>query len=239
MQTTSPSKWNLESDWVVVPKQARSFRSFEAILEAATELFTTRGFDGTSIQDISQTSGVSTGSIYNRFPDKDSILQVIHDSFSNAVIDNTSEHAFSPENWKNASAAEIVMALVDRFFFIFGSYTAISCLIERQRQVNPAVAQRAREWDEMSITKTWAMLADRRAEIPVRNAKETLTTVHYMLRESLALTMIFDAGELSPKFRIHDRKFKATMMRMALRCFGLPDDVSGWQQPVWDPLKGW
>lgn len=46
----------------------------EAIITAARELFSRKGFHGTSMPDIAHTAGISTGLIYYIFPSKEDIL---------------------------------------------------------------------------------------------------------------------------------------------------------------------
>src|SRR6185295_1396810 len=47
----------------------RSERSRALILEAALRLFSARGYRGTSIRDIADGAGVTTGNLYHQFPD--------------------------------------------------------------------------------------------------------------------------------------------------------------------------
>jgi AcrR family transcriptional regulator len=53
-----------------VPVQARSRRRYEAILDAAAELFSSAGFDGTTMEAIADEAGSSIGSLYQFFPNK-------------------------------------------------------------------------------------------------------------------------------------------------------------------------
>lgn len=59
---------------VVIPKQARSRRTREKIIEAAIELFEQRGFEKTTSNDIAAAAGVSIGSFYVYFTDKRQVL---------------------------------------------------------------------------------------------------------------------------------------------------------------------
>lgn len=58
-------------------KQTRNAR--EQVLETAIHLFTRRGYFNTSIPDIVRESGVSTGSIYHHFGDKEGIARALFD----------------------------------------------------------------------------------------------------------------------------------------------------------------
>lgn len=59
------------------PKQERSQRSLERVLEAATELLTEEGYEGLSLKKVSARSGVSTGSIYARIDSKDDLIHIL------------------------------------------------------------------------------------------------------------------------------------------------------------------
>ena len=49
----------------------------DRIFEAAVDLFSTRGYHGTSIREIAREVGIKESSIYNHFPGKDGILEAI------------------------------------------------------------------------------------------------------------------------------------------------------------------
>ncbi len=56
------------------PKQARSIRTKEKIIEAGTKLFSEIGYRKTDSKKIAETAGVAIGSFYNYFPDKKQLL---------------------------------------------------------------------------------------------------------------------------------------------------------------------
>jgi AcrR family transcriptional regulator len=56
------------------PQQARSRETFEAILGAAAQVFERRGYAGATTNRIAVRAGVSIGSLYQYFPNKDAIL---------------------------------------------------------------------------------------------------------------------------------------------------------------------
>jgi AcrR family transcriptional regulator len=57
-----------------LPKQARSGATVEAILEAAAQVFESRGYAAGTTNRIAERAGVSIGSLYQYFPNKDAIL---------------------------------------------------------------------------------------------------------------------------------------------------------------------
>lgn len=66
-------------------QEERSERSRRQILDAALKLFSTRGFGATSMRDIAQKAGVSTGSVYHQFPDKETVFRELLDEYWRAI----------------------------------------------------------------------------------------------------------------------------------------------------------
>lgn len=66
-------------------QQRRSERSREKILEAALRLFSRQGYRGTSIREIADGAGISTGNLYHQFPDKETIFRTLLDQYWKAV----------------------------------------------------------------------------------------------------------------------------------------------------------
>jgi AcrR family transcriptional regulator len=62
-------------------QEERSDRSRAALLEAALALFSSQGYRATSVRDIAERAGVSTGSVYHHFRDKEAIFQTLLDHF--------------------------------------------------------------------------------------------------------------------------------------------------------------
>lgn len=56
------------------PKQARSRATWEAIVEAAAQILEHRGPDGLTTNGVAERAGVSIGTLYQYFPDKQAIL---------------------------------------------------------------------------------------------------------------------------------------------------------------------
>lgn len=63
----------------------RSDRSRGQILKAALKLFSTVGYNGTSMRDIARAARVSTGNVYHQFPDKESIFRGLLDEYFEKV----------------------------------------------------------------------------------------------------------------------------------------------------------
>jgi len=66
-------------------REEKSERSRRLVLDAALRLFSTRGFRATSVRDIAEAAGVSTGNLYHHFPDKEAIFRTLLDEYREIV----------------------------------------------------------------------------------------------------------------------------------------------------------
>jgi AcrR family transcriptional regulator len=63
----------------------KSQRSREQVLEAALQLFSSQGYRATSVREIAERAGVSTGNVYHHFPDKETIFRTLLDQYWAAI----------------------------------------------------------------------------------------------------------------------------------------------------------
>jgi TetR/AcrR family transcriptional repressor of nem operon len=54
---------------------AKAERTRQYIIEKTAPLFNTKGFDGTTLADLTKATGLTKGALYGNFPDKDAIAQ--------------------------------------------------------------------------------------------------------------------------------------------------------------------
>ena len=72
------------SRFVPRKRQQRGERRIASIVAAAAQLFAKHGFDGTSMNAIAQKSGLSIGSLYQYFPNKEAIVDAVAASYLQA-----------------------------------------------------------------------------------------------------------------------------------------------------------
>ena len=60
-----------------LPRQTRSRATVEAILEATIRVLLARGYPGTTTIAVAERAGVSVGSLYQYFPNKDSLIAAL------------------------------------------------------------------------------------------------------------------------------------------------------------------
>ncbi|MGN7782269.1 TetR/AcrR family transcriptional regulator [Mycolicibacterium sp. 22603] len=103
------------------PRQTRvnGDRSRERILDAATEVATERGYDGTTISAVSTRSGLPPTSIYWHFTDKDDLIAAVidrsHQRWAAALSLPTDGDA---DSWAGQIGCQVAKALQDEPDFL-------------------------------------------------------------------------------------------------------------------------
>ena len=80
-------------------RQERTQQNINLILETAIVLFNQRGYDETTMTDISKATGLSNGSIYHLFKSKQEILKQIYHKYINisvGLLENLEEKIKNP-----------------------------------------------------------------------------------------------------------------------------------------------
>lgn len=67
------------------PRQARSRNTVEVILEATARVFAAHGYAGTNTNLIAEKAGISVGSLYQYFQNKDALIAALHQRHAEQV----------------------------------------------------------------------------------------------------------------------------------------------------------
>ncbi len=92
-----------------VVKEANERRN--EILDAADELFSQKGFDGTSTNDILEKVGIARGTLYYHFKSKEDIMDALIDRYNVRVLGAAQEIAADKGIPVNERIIRVVMAL--------------------------------------------------------------------------------------------------------------------------------
>lgn len=97
------------------PRQKRSQATVDAILEATAQVLVTDGYDKTSTNRVAERAGVSIGSLYQYFPNKEALVGELVDRYSNRVMQlilaELAEHRGQPPA---VTAPALVRAMIDQ-----------------------------------------------------------------------------------------------------------------------------
>ena len=178
------------NDTPVAPLRKRernALRNRNAILAAAREVFSELGYGAATIRDIIRRTQLASGTFYNYFPDKESVLQAIVEEFTQRVrarVHETRMEARTTEELLRSS-----------FLTCFRLYAEEKTLIEMM----------ARNAGEMSLLGSGAMLEPAVEELMADlRAKEQEGILPHLDIERLARAAVALAAELG--LHMLDRK---------------------------------
>ena len=98
------------------PQQERSIQKFDFIVEAATRILSESGYAALTTNEVAKISGVSIGSVYEYFRNKDEIVLVIVDRHLTAAENAVASFDFQDaQNW---SLEQVVNSLVSGFIVL-------------------------------------------------------------------------------------------------------------------------
>ena len=102
---------------VRIPQQARSRRTRERVLEAATECFERHGYDDTTTAMIAGRAGIGVGTLYSYFRDKREILLELLVRVGDQLGEVVGSR-LDPEAWRGGHPAQHARNLIDAVFHL-------------------------------------------------------------------------------------------------------------------------
>jgi len=81
------------------PLRRDAERNRQRILAAAAGVFTERGLDAT-LDDVARAAGVGIGTVYRRFPDKDSLVSELFRDRIDALVTVAEEACEAADPWR-------------------------------------------------------------------------------------------------------------------------------------------
>jgi AcrR family transcriptional regulator len=85
-------------DQPVRPLRRDAERNRQRILRAASEVFTARGLQA-SLDDVARQAGVGVGTVYRRFPDKESLVDALFEEKLRAIVALAERALQEPDSW--------------------------------------------------------------------------------------------------------------------------------------------
>jgi len=131
MNTTNTTK--------IIPcnRHQKAAGQYDKLLETGLRLFAERGFEGTTIKQLSEEAGVSLGLMYHYFKNKESLLEAA-----------VGKHSYIPRLCQvvsgdicNLSVEELFYKTALGFYKLLGDEKALNQIFQREGRSNAAVQQ--------------------------------------------------------------------------------------------------
>lgn len=132
------------------PLRRDAERNRQRILAAAAAVFTERGLDST-LDEVARAAGVGIGTVYRRFPDKDSLISELFRDRIDALVTVAEEACTAPDPWQGlvayleSAAAAMAGDLGLRQLMMFAPYDRdrVCYARDRMRPVLTRLVERA------------------------------------------------------------------------------------------------
>jgi AcrR family transcriptional regulator len=191
------------------PTQGRSRFTVRQIVEAAARVFEERGYAGATTNHIAERAGVSIGSLYQYFPNKESILAVL-------LEEHTRDAADTVEAIRRHVAEEphdlvgVLEHFVEDMVALHSKNPRLQHVLLEEAPRPPHLMARLRELERAAVESTEVLL---RGNPQVRI--DDYGTAAYLVVQSIETLVHRFAVE--PPAAVSPERFAAELVRMLLR----------------------
>ncbi|NJL99724.1 MAG: TetR/AcrR family transcriptional regulator [Synechococcaceae cyanobacterium SM2_3_2] len=174
------------------PKQERSLATVQAILTAAAHILTESGYDYFTTNRVAEQAGVSIGSLYQYFPNKESLLFALAEHHANEMV-RLAQHYLDPlGEISNRSILEVLQQIIKAAV----AAHAVNPKLHRVLHEQVPHSEVMRELDQAKMENVLrSFLAHRRDQLEPENLDLTVFIIERTIR-SLIYGALIDRPEL-------------------------------------------
>jgi AcrR family transcriptional regulator len=177
-----------------VPQQDRSRKRYDKILDVATRLFSEKGFERTTTNEIAARAGMSIGSLYQYFRNKEAIVTALMDRYMEAASGVTED--IVTREVQNLSVPEAIDELLEPYIHFQTENAAFSRLwlgADLSDQLDETIS----ELTERALARIETLVRARMPGIRKNRARMIALITQAMVKSLLSLLMRSD----DPRFR--------------------------------------
>ena len=185
------------------PRQQRSQRTLERILDAGSEVFARRGYEGLTIAEVCRVAETSAGAVYTRFEGKDALVRAVHDHAMADMLTEVDALYADGQDWRALPTSAFIEQAVRRLVSHVRERAAIVRAIVLRSAADPLMrASGAQSIGKMADAFTRRVL-DRAADFPHPDPEAAVRAVFGMAFEAISWDVAFggefrEAGALGP-----------------------------------------
>ncbi|MCG9890905.1 MAG: TetR/AcrR family transcriptional regulator [Thermosynechococcaceae cyanobacterium MS004] len=158
------------------PKQARSQATVEAILSATTHILTETGYDQLTTNRVAERAGVSIGSLYQYFPNKEALIFALAEHHADEMVQLAQHHL---EGLSDLTIPEVLRQIVKAVLAAHAVNPKLHRVLHEQVP-HREVMQRLDEAKAEKLLR--AFLAQRSDQLQPKNLDLTIFMVEQTIR---------------------------------------------------------
>ena len=173
----------------------------EVLIEAATEVFARRGYEGASLDEIAETAGFTRGAIYKNFGGKEDLFFQVIDQLNEQTVEAFRAIAIPATEsgaWDIGTLAELWRASVAEFDELFAISREYELYVLRNPDARPRAAEHRQKGREL-VTAFIEEVAEREG-MTLRLPARTLAAVILASADGLAYSLRVDGEDLFGPF---------------------------------------
>ena len=184
-----------QGDLALPVVQERGKQTLERLLDAAEQMLDFVGLEGATVPAIAAGAGVSVGTVYKRFPDKDAVLRAVHDRFFTDLL-AANQFALDPAKWVDTPTVELVTTLVAGMVEGYRSRKSLirALLLYAQTHTDSEFRVHAEERRLETLKLFEALLRDRRADIGHPHPERAIRFVVALFGHALESSVVSETG---------------------------------------------
>lgn len=194
-----------------LPKQSRSRDSVEAILQAAAQVFERHGYAAGTTNRIAARAGVSIGTLYQYFPNKDAILVALVREHLAEGIAALQPHLLSLR--EGARVEDVLPGIVQAMVSLHSTAPALHRVLFEETQLPRSLRAQLEALEDQLVELTASTLTadpDPHAGDPHLRARVVITTIEALthrlvLRPPRGVSMEALASEITRVVRVYMR----------------------------------
>jgi AcrR family transcriptional regulator len=164
-------------------RQDRSRRSYLALIDAATALFGSQGYDAVGTPEIAQRAGVSVGTFYRYFDDKHEIYLEIARRTMVAGYHKTIAN-LGPERFAGRARHETISETIAILFDHVLSQPELTRSFREMSLRDPEVAELSRAFEQVSVARIATLISAIVSRDVVSDPEATAWVLHAAVTET-------------------------------------------------------
>jgi AcrR family transcriptional regulator len=158
------------------PRQARSRQTLQRLLTATLTVIEARGLAGVTIPEIAAAAGLSTGSVYRRFADKDALVRGAFAHLLEAAQAANQDH-LPPDRFSGLTLQEALLAVSRALVAQYRGRTGLLKALDQYLEIQADEAFRIRAVDliEANLRRVVETLLPFRADIAAPDPDRAIT----------------------------------------------------------------
>lgn len=196
MTFRSTPVWDSAHGGLALPVvQERGRQTVERLLDAAEQMLDYVGLEGATVPAIAAGAGVSVGTVYKRFPDKDAVLRAVYERFFTDLA-AANQFALDPAKWVDTPTVELVTTLVAGIVEGYRSRGSLirALLLYTQTHPDSEFREHAEDRRRETLQPFETLLRDRKVDIGHPHPERAIRFIVALFGHALQDAVVSETG---------------------------------------------